>query len=85
MEHRPHLVRPPDDDLVQPRLWRSRDDKVVAGVIGGLSERLDVSATGLRWFVAIGTFFTGIMPGIVIYALLWSVTNPHGRPPRRFW
>jgi phage shock protein C len=71
---------------VKPRLWRSRNNKVVAGVVGGLAERLSVSATGLRWFVAVGTFFSGVFPGIVAYLILWAITEAHSSPsPKDRW
>ena len=65
---------------VEPRLWRSRDNQVVAGVVGGLAERLSVSATGLRWFVGLGTFFSGVFPGIVVYLILWAITGARSAP-----
>ena len=65
---------------VKPRLWRSRDNKVLAGVVGGLAERLSVSATGLRWFVGLGTFFAGVFPGIVAYLILWAITEARSAP-----
>lgn len=61
--------------IVHPRVWRSPDNKVIAGVIGGLAERLNVSATGLRWFAALLTFLSGIGPGIVVYLVLWAITS----------
>lgn len=66
---------------VEPRLWRSRNNQVVAGVVGGLAERLSVSATGLRWFVGLGTFFSGVFPGIVGYLILWAITEARSSPP----
>ena len=66
---------------VEPRLWRSGNNKVVAGVVGGLAERLSVSATGLRWFVGLGTFFSGVFPGLVAYVILWAITDARSSPP----
>ena len=59
---------------VKPRLWRS-ENKVIAGVVGGLAERLTVSPTGLRWLTAILTVFTGFFPLIVAYLFLWGITD----------
>lgn len=67
---------------VQPRLWRSRDNKVLAGVVGGLAERLDVSPTGLRWFTGLATFFAGILPGVIVYLVLWGITEARSSAPR---
>lgn len=60
---------------VKPRIWRSGTNKVLAGVVGGLAERLNVSPTGLRWFWAIMSFMTGIMPGLLAYLILWAITS----------
>jgi phage shock protein C len=71
---------------VTPRLWRSKNNQVVAGVVGGLAERLSVSATGLRWFAGLLTFFSGILPGVVVYMILWGITGARSSattdPPR---
>jgi phage shock protein C len=64
---------------VEPRLWRSIDDKMLAGVIGGLAERTNVGSTALRWIYSIGTVMTGFVPGVVVYVLLWSITSEHSR------
>jgi phage shock protein C len=62
---------------LQPRLWRSRDNKVFAGVAGGLAERLNVNPTMLRWFTAFATVMTGFVPGIFLYLILWAITSPY--------
>jgi phage shock protein C len=59
---------------VQPRVWRS-ENKVLAGVIGGLAERLNVSPTSLRWFSSIVAVLTGFFPVIVAYVFLWAITR----------
>jgi phage shock protein PspC (stress-responsive transcriptional regulator) len=77
MEPRHQAVPTRQDTSLQPRLWRSRENKVFAGVIGGLAERLDVSATMLRWLAAFTDVMTGFFPGIFIYLVLWAITSPH--------
>ena len=65
-----------------PRLWRSRSNKVIAGVLGGLAEKLDVSATVLRTaFVLLSLFSVGF-PGILVYLVLWTLMGSEepGRP-----
>ena len=53
-------------------IYRSSDDKVVAGVCGGLAHKFDLNATGVRWAVAIVTiFFTGVL--LIVYAVLWAI------------
>ncbi|MFD0696815.1 PspC domain-containing protein [Paenibacillus sp. GCM10027628] len=46
------------------KLYRSRRDKKVTGLCGGLAETMNVDATLLRLLVVITTFFTG---GTVIF------------------
>ena len=53
-------------------LYRSSDDKVIAGVCGGLAHKFDLNATGVRWAVALVTlFFTGVP--LLVYAVLWAI------------
>ncbi|MCR4324778.1 MAG: PspC domain-containing protein [Candidatus Curtissbacteria bacterium] len=55
--------------VVQKKLYRSRKDKVFAGVLGGLGEYFDVDPTILRLaFVAL-VILTGIFPGVILYII----------------
>ena len=54
------------------RLYRSSDEKVVAGVCAGLAHYLDLNMTGLRWVVALVTLFLSGFPAIV-YLVLWAI------------
>ena len=53
-------------------LYRSNDEKVVAGVCAGIAHRLDLNVTGLRWVVALTTLFLSGIPALV-YAVLWAI------------
>ena len=46
------------------------DNKVIAGVCGGIAQAMDINATGLRWIVALVTIFLSGIPAIV-YLILW--------------
>ena len=62
-------------------LYRSSDNKVIAGVCAGIAHKLDFNVTGLRWATAIVTlFFTGIPA--VIYLVLWIILKE--RPTKGF-
>ena len=74
----------PIDRNVQPRIWRSRSNRVLAGVLGGLAERLDVNATTLRWFVAFAAVMTGFVPAFFIYCIMWGITDVREAPPARY-
>jgi phage shock protein C len=51
-------------------LARSRTDKMIAGVCGGLAKWLEIDPTVVRILYLLGTFFTGAVPGILIYIVL---------------
>ena len=53
-------------------LYRSSDAKVIAGVCGGLAHKFDLNATGLRWAVALVTFFLTGIP-LIVYVVLWCI------------
>lgn len=74
----------PQQSSLQPRLWRSADNRVFAGVVGGLAERLKVNPTMLRWFSAFAVVMTGFVPGMFLYLILWAITSPYpsNAPPR---
>ena len=53
-------------------LYRSSDEKMIAGVCVGLAHALDLNMTGLRWVVALVTLFLSGIPAIV-YIVLWAI------------
>ena len=57
------------------RLYRSSDEKVIAGVCAGLARSLDLNKAGLRWVVALVTLFLSGIPAIV-YIVLWAILKP---------
>ncbi len=65
---------------MKQRLYRSEDNKIIAGILGGLGEYLDIDPTILRLFFVAVTVFTGIIPGALIYlvALIIVPRRPHG-------
>ena len=54
------------------KLYRSSDEKVIAGVCAGLAHTLDLNMTGVRWVVALVTLFLSGIPAIV-YIVLWAI------------
>ena len=68
---------PPTGPAPRPQLRRSRTDKVIGGVAGGLAEYTGVEA--LLWrigFVALALIGTGVL----VYPLLW-ILLPAGTAP----
>lgn len=62
------------------KLYRSRHNRLVAGVCGGLEDSLGVDATIIRLLAVFATIATGIFPGIVTYVIGWVIIpeQPHG-------
>lgn len=61
-------------------LWRSRSNAVVAGVLGGLAEKLGVRPAFVRVpYVALSVVTAGV-PGLLLYLGLWAVTRPMDPP-----
>jgi phage shock protein C len=55
------------------RIYRSQEDKKIAGILGGLGELFDIDPTLLRLlFVFIG-LATGIIPLAVAYLVGWII------------
>jgi signal transduction histidine kinase len=56
----------------RPRLERSRTDRFLAGVAGGIATHIGVSSTVVRLAFVAAVFAAGF--GIVVYALTWLLT-----------
>ncbi|MEI8065666.1 MAG: PspC domain-containing protein [Proteobacteria bacterium] len=55
-------------------VYRSSDDKVIAGVCSGISHKLNFSKWGLRFAFIVGAWFFGIT--ILAYIICWMVFKP---------
>ncbi len=62
------------------RLTRSTSDRMIAGVCGGLGHYLGIDTTLVRILFAVGSFFSAIVPGIVLYVIL-SFVVPNDDAP----
>lgn len=54
---------------MKKRLYRSRTDRRISGVIGGLGEYFNVDATILRLLYLALTIFSAGLPGILVYII----------------
>jgi phage shock protein C len=54
-------------------LRRSRTNRMIAGVIGGLAEYWGIDATLARVIFVIVSIVSVAFPGILVYAILWLV------------
>lgn len=59
-------------DLAKP-LRRSRQNRMVAGVISGLADYFGLDPTLLRVVYVVGSILSVAFPGILVYILLWVV------------
>jgi phage shock protein C len=57
-------------DVSRP-LRRSRTNRQIAGVIGGLAEYFRVDPTLLRVVYVVVSILSAAFPGILVYVLLW--------------
>jgi phage shock protein C len=54
----------------QKRIYRSEEDKIIAGVLGGFGEYFDTDPVLIRVIYVGLSIFTGIFPGIFAYVLM---------------
>ena len=52
------------------RLYRSRTDRQLTGVLGGVSEYLGLDPSLVRIVYVIVTILTGFVPGIFLYIIM---------------
>jgi len=52
-------------------LSRSLNDRMIAGVMGGIAHRFGWSATLLRILFVIVSIASAAFPGILVYLILW--------------
>jgi phage shock protein PspC (stress-responsive transcriptional regulator) len=52
---------------MEKRLYRSEQNKVLAGICGGLGEYFNTDPTWIRIVVALANLVTGVVPGLVVY------------------
>lgn len=65
------------------RLYRSRKERMLAGVCGGLAEYLNTDPTIIRVIFALLTLFTGGFGGVLLYLVLVLIIpeEPAGDTP----
>jgi phage shock protein C len=53
------------------RLYRSKKERMVAGICGGLGEYFRIDPTIMRLIFIVLWFLTGFIPMLVIYVIMW--------------
>ncbi|MGE3822531.1 MAG: PspC domain-containing protein [Isosphaeraceae bacterium] len=62
------------------RLVRSTQDRMVSGICVGLGQYLGIDPTIVRVVVAVATFFSAIVPGVILYFFLTLVIPRDDEP-----
>jgi phage shock protein C len=63
---------------VSRALRRSRTDRQIAGVMGGLAAYFRIDATLLRVIYVVGSIVSAAFPGLFVYVLLWLLLPEEG-------
>lgn len=59
--------------MAETRLRRSREQKMLGGVIGGFAEYFDRDPAMLRLLYILISIVSAAFPGIFVYLILWAV------------
>jgi phage shock protein C len=59
-------------------LVRVRNDRVLAGVVGGIAARFGWSPTLLRILYVVMSALSAAFPGILVYLILWLLIPDEG-------
>jgi len=67
------------------KLYRSRTDTKIAGVLGGISDYFELDSTLVRVAFVLLDVFTGFVPGIVFYVIVAIIMpqQPYPGPDTR--
>ena len=55
----------------RPTLSRTVEDRVIAGVVGGIARRFGWNPTVLRIIYVVASGLSAAFPGILVYLVLW--------------
>lgn len=55
------------------KLYRSKTNRILTGIIGGLGEYLNMDPVVLRLLFVVLVIFTGIFPGVIAYFIAMAI------------
>ena len=58
-------------DIGNPPLRRSRDERMIAGVMGGIAAHFGLDVELLRVIYVVVSILSAAFPGLLVYVLLW--------------
>lgn len=59
-------------------LSRSRHDRMIAGVMGGIAQRFGWNSTLVRVLYVLLSVVSAAFPGIIVYLILWLLIPEEG-------
>jgi len=59
-------------------LSRSRNDRMLAGVMGGIARRFGWNSTLVRVLFVVLSILSAAFPGIIVYLILWLLIPEEG-------
>ena len=59
-------------------LSRSRNDRLLAGVMGGIARRFGWNSTLVRVLFVVLSILSAAFPGIIVYLILWLLMPEEG-------
>ena len=55
------------------KLYRSRVDRMLAGICGGLGDMFSIDPTFIRLIVILLCILTGLVPFLIVYLIGWVI------------
>ncbi len=63
---------------MKPRLTRSKNDRMIAGVCGGLAKFFGLDPSLVRIGVVLVGFITALVPMFLTYVIMWFIIPEEG-------
>ena len=65
--------------VIVKKLYRSKKERMIAGICGGIADYFEVDPTLIRLLWAGLTILTAVLPGTIIYLLAWIIIPEEGK------
>lgn len=59
--------------MTMKKIYRSKNDKMIAGICGGLGEMFEIDPTLIRLALVFIGLVTGVLPFVVAYVVGWII------------
>ncbi len=63
------------------KLYRSKKDRKIAGIFGGMAELYGSDPSLLRIIYALLALFTGVVPLVILYVIAWVIVPEEAGTP----